>query len=372
MLRQGSPLKVNLWSHNILQSRDGPFSVLRVRRCLGSVDTGSPTSTPGGNDIGGYVDTFIKRVDEHWTFIAKPEHMRGILQNDRHCQPTHRNLPKDVLLRFALAEDENGEAWVIPDSNAVYPGRGMRVLPSYAALEMCAQSRSFTNSFKRPHVRLPLGIEDYVEAQLKRHTQLALAQALSVASSVKRIGRINRTTQNAKQRTQQLTSFVAFLSEAVSDSIAEHEKGLRTIDTSELCTNVWLLNQSDRMIEDSPGNAEKFYVGECTFARSFHALSDDEILASIELPEAERFRQSRSNYETLKDAFMRSKLKNEKSSDDGNDDNNVIAVEGVSNDVSSRLSQAQLRLKYFRESLANAPSRGSLTIKERRRSKRNT
>ena len=205
---------------------------------------------------------------------------------------------------------------------------------------------------------------------MKRHTQLALAQALSVASSVKRIGRINRTAQNAKQRTQQLTSFVAFLSEAVSDSIAGHEKGLRTIDTSELCTNIWLLNQSDRMIEDSPGNTGKFYVGESTFARSFHALSVDEILASIELPEAERFRQSRSNYETLKDAFMRSKLNNEKSSDDGND--NVIAVEGVSNDVSSRLSQAQLRLKYFRESLANAPNRGSLTIKERRRSKRNT
>ena len=94
MLRQGSPLKVNLWSHNILQSRDGPFSVLRVRRCLGSVHTGSPTSIPGGNDIGGYVDTFIKQVDEQWTFIAKPEHMRGILQNDRRCQPTHRNLPK--------------------------------------------------------------------------------------------------------------------------------------------------------------------------------------------------------------------------------------------------------------------------------------
>ena len=205
---------------------------------------------------------------------------------------------------------------------------------------------------------------------MKRHTQLALAQALSVASSVKRIGRINRTTQNAKQRTQQLNSFMAFLSEAVSDSIAEHEKGLRTIDTSELCTNIWLLNQSDRMIEDSPGNTGKFYVGESTFARSFHALSVDEILASIELPEAERFRQSRSNYETLKDAFMRSKLNNEKSSDDGND--NVIAVEGVSNDVSSRLSQAQLRLKYFRESLANAPNRGTLTIKERRRSKRNT
>ena len=205
---------------------------------------------------------------------------------------------------------------------------------------------------------------------MKRHTQLALAQALSVASSVKRIGRINRPTQNAKQRTQQLTSFVAFLSEAVSDSIAGHEKGLRTIDTSELCTNIWLLNQSDRMIEDSPGNTGKFYVGESTFARSFHALSVDEILASIELPEAERFRQSRSNYETLKDAFMRSKLNNEKSSDDGND--NVIAVEGVSNDVSSRLSQAQLRLKHFRESLANAPNRGTLTIKERRKSKRNT
>ena len=218
----------------------------------------------------------------------------------------------------------------------------------------------------------PFRDADYVEAQLKRHTQLALAQALSVASSVKRIERINRTTQNAKQRTQQLNSFMAFLSEAVSDSIAGHDKGLRTIDTSELCTNVWLLNQSDRMIEDSQVNTGKFYNGECTFARSFHALSDDEILASIELPEAERFRQSRSNYETLKDAFMRSKLNNEKLSGDGNDDFNIIAVEGVSNDVSSRLSQAQIRLKYFRESLANAPNRGSLTIKERRRSKRNT
>ena len=65
----------------------------------------------------------------------------------------------DVLLRFALAEDETGEAWVIPDTNAVYPGRGMRVLPSYAALEICAQAGSFTHSFKRNHVRLPLGIE---------------------------------------------------------------------------------------------------------------------------------------------------------------------------------------------------------------------
>jgi hypothetical protein len=48
---------------------------------------------------------------------------------------------------------------VIPDTNAVYPGRGMRVLPSYAALEICAQAGSFTHSFKRNHVRLPLGIE---------------------------------------------------------------------------------------------------------------------------------------------------------------------------------------------------------------------
>ena len=234
-----------------------------------AVSTRAPQHPSPGGTLPWHADTFIKQVDEHWTFIAKPEHMRGILQNDRHCQPTHRNLPKgrpapprrqpegekkvtglltsyfsipsrridqalreflrtipetrktrtsrnptDVLLRFALAEDENGEAWVIPDSNALYPGRGMRVLPSWQHWK-CVRNLSFTNSFKRPHVRLPLGIEglfvlflkisiasyddtcslnffpfrdaDYVEAQLKRHTQLALAQALSVASSVKRI-----------------------------------------------------------------------------------------------------------------------------------------------------------------------------------------
>ena len=53
---------------------------------------------------------------------------------------------------------------------------------------------------------------------------------------------------------------MAFLSEAVSDSIAGHEKGLRTIDTSELCTNELASQlESDRMIEDSQVNTGKFY-----------------------------------------------------------------------------------------------------------------
>lgn len=95
MLRRGSPLTGNWWTHDIPSPKHGPFSFHLLHRCLSSVVTGSQTSAPGGgNDIGGHVDALVKQVDERWKFIAKPEHMRGILQNDRHCQPTNRNLPK--------------------------------------------------------------------------------------------------------------------------------------------------------------------------------------------------------------------------------------------------------------------------------------
>lgn len=373
MLRRGSPLTGNWWTHDIPSPNHGPFSFHLLHRCLSSVVTGSQTSAPGGgNDIGGHVDALVKQVDERWKFIAKPEHMRGILQNDRHCQPTNRNLPKDVLLRFALAEDETGEAWVIPDTNAVYPGRGMRVLPSYAALEICAQAGSFTHSFKRNHVRLPLGIEDYVEAQLIRHTQLALVQALSAASAVKRIVKENRSIPNAERKTGRLESFSSCLDEAVSNSIALQETSMLAIDTSDSSTSVWLLNRSNRMLENSLRNGA-VEVGWYNSARSFDALSDREILAAIELPEAERFRQSHRGYETIKETHLRPELdrtSGEESPVEATEDEYVIAIEGVPNNLSSRLLYAQFRLTSYRRSLVNAKTRGRLVLKARKNNKR--
>lgn len=54
----------------------------------------------------------------------------------------------DVLLRFALAEDETGEAWVIPDTNAVYPGRGMRVFTKLCSTGNLRASWKFYTQFQ--------------------------------------------------------------------------------------------------------------------------------------------------------------------------------------------------------------------------------
>ena len=144
------------------------------------------------------------------------------------------------------------------------------------------------------------------------------------------------------------------------------------IDTSDSSTSVWLLNRSNRMLENSLRNGA-VEVGWYNSARSFDALSDREILAAIELPEAERFRQSHRGYETIKETHLRPELdrtSGEESPVEATEDEYVIAIEGVPNNLSSRLLYAQFRLTSYRRSLVNAKTRGRLVLKERENNKR--
>jgi len=52
------------------------------------------------------------------------------------------------------------------------------------------------------------------------------------------------------------------------------------------------------------------------------------------------------------------------------EDEYVIAIEGVPNNLSSRLLYAQFRLTSYRRSLLNAKTRGRLVLKERKNNKR--
>ena len=146
------------------------------------------------------------------------------------------------------------------------------------------------------------------------------------------------------------------------------------IDTSDSSTSVWLLNRSNRMLENSLRNGA-VEVGWYNSARSFDALSDREILAAIELPEAERFRQSHRGYETIKETHLRPELDRTSGEESlveakATEDEYVIAIEGVPNNLSSRLLYAQFRLTSYRRSLVNAKTRGRLVLKERKNSKR--
>lgn len=146
------------------------------------------------------------------------------------------------------------------------------------------------------------------------------------------------------------------------------------IDTSDSSTSVWLLNRSNRMLENSLRN-DAVEVGWYISARSFDALSDREILAAIELPEAERFRQSHRGYETIKETHLRLELDRTSGEESlveakATEDEYVIAIEGVPNNLSSRLLYAQFRLTSYRRSLLNAKTRGRLVLKERKNNKR--
>lgn len=191
---------------------------------------------------------------------------------------------------------------------------------------------------------------------------------------MKRIVKENRSIPNAERKTDRLESFSSCLDEAVSNSIALQETSMLAIDTSDSSTSVWLLNRSNRMLENSLRN-DAVEVGWYISARSFDALSDREILAAIELPEAERFRQSHRGYETIKETHLRLELDRTSGEESlveakATEDEYVIAIEGVPNNLSSRLLYAQFRLTSYRRSLLNAKTRGRLVLKERKNNKR--
>lgn len=73
--------------------------------------------------MGEKVDALIRRVDERWRFVEDPEDMRGVMQALRHCHVMQRVGPKNLMLRFVLAEDDVGESWVVPDASTAYPVR---------------------------------------------------------------------------------------------------------------------------------------------------------------------------------------------------------------------------------------------------------
>ena len=90
-------------------------------RCLAS--SSGAGEREEGTTVGEKVEALIRRVDERWRFVEDPEDMRGVMQALRHCHVMQRVGPKNLMLRFVLAEDDVGESWVVPDVSTAYPVR---------------------------------------------------------------------------------------------------------------------------------------------------------------------------------------------------------------------------------------------------------
>mmetsp|Transcript_13158 Transcript_13158/g.21387 ORF Transcript_13158/g.21387 Transcript_13158/m.21387 type:complete len:188 (-) Transcript_13158:1397-1960(-) len=119
-----------------------PLLMWQQKQAQRDLVTVPPRITKGGT-IGEQIDLLLKQVDERWDFIQDPKHMGGVLQMLRYCHILKRSLPRGLMLRFVIATDEDdGMLWVLPDAAGVYPGRGLHVAPSRAALSQLVDQGS--------------------------------------------------------------------------------------------------------------------------------------------------------------------------------------------------------------------------------------
>ena len=131
-----------------------------------------------------HLDSILTRMDEQWSVVKDPQHAKGILQMFRHCHTVGRNMPKRMMVRFALAKDaEAGKLWVLPDARGVFPGRGVHVASSYPSIAQA--SNWFAKAFQHGNLQLPNGMERIIEAELLRLTQRRLLEAFISATLVR-------------------------------------------------------------------------------------------------------------------------------------------------------------------------------------------
>lgn len=314
--------------------------------------------------VGEQVDSLLKKVDEHWRFVKDAEDIRGVLQNLRRCNFFQRLLPKGLMLRFVIATDEeDGLLWVLPDAAGVYPGRGMHIIPTRAALAQLVQPGVFQKAFKmKNRMHFPHGIEGHVDGQLLRHTQQLLSEACSRAESMRVVEEdelslvlkadAKKEAERSCIKEQAGTNFsLEKLDAAVSHCIVAHIRQVTEIDTTKVNRTRWIIrpqpNTGDasatlyttaKMGTLSYRELQMPSGGDRAIPRVLQCLSKQEICQALQIVD----KQSTS---LPTNSIVQQVVAADKP---------ILIVDGVFNLASYRLQSAQLRLEIFRQSMLRA------------------
>ena len=297
-------------------------------------------------DLTPSIDDMLERVDREWRIPDDPNHMKGILQMLRYCHTITRSLPKALTLRFVLAKDEaSGKRWVIPDAHAVYPGRGMNVVPSHASIKQA--SNWLKGSFKTRNVHVPDTFTSLVEAQLLRHTQHMVLDACTSATSAKWLQPqlFERSGNGRKDENHAERSFLAAVDDAMTAAMTKHERCASEVDTNVENTTPWVIFLNENEADDD----DLLYLGdkdEFRRHRVLHSLNANEFKDALSTKFAESHARSTEHFSDVKATLLDcvSKIQSDVSQCD------AILLEGVDNVTSYKLQHAQLRLHIYRSS----------------------
>jgi predicted RNA-binding protein YlxR (DUF448 family) len=278
--------------------------------------------------------------------------MKGMLQMLRYCHTITRSLPKALTLRFVLASDEADEKrWVIPDPHAVYPGRGMNVMPSHAAIKQAPNW--LKGGFKTKNVHGPDTFTSLVEAQLLRHTQKMVLDACLSATSAKWLPAqyFERGEENGREEGISVDgSFQTALGDAVTAAMMTHGRRASEVDTYVENTTPWVIFLGSNAYDD-----DLLYLGEqdrFQHYRVLHSMNANEFNDALNTEFVERDARLTEHFADVKATLLDglSRIQSEGSQSD------ALVLEGVDNVTSFKLQYSQLRLHIYRSSMRAADS----------------
>jgi hypothetical protein len=300
----------------------------------------------GGGEVGDFtptIDDLLERANRQWRVADDPTHMKGVLQMLRYCHTITRSLPKALTLRLVLARDEaDGKRWVIPDPQAVYPGRGMNVVPSHASIKQAPNW--LKGGFKTKNVHVPDTFAYLVEAQLLRHTQKMVLDACLSATSAKWVparyfekGETSQETEIGDDR-----SFLTALNDGMSAAMTEHERR-----ASEVCTNVENATPWVIFLHENETDDDLLYLGQGDDFRHYrvlHSLNANEFNGALSTEFAGKDARLTEHFADVKATLLDGVAKFQFEESQGD----ALVLEGVDNVTSFKLRYAQLRLHMYR------------------------
>ena len=302
---------------------------------------------PRGGEVGGdltpTIDDLLERADRQWRVPDDPNHMKGVLQMLRYCHTITRSLPKALTLRLVLARDgTDGKRWVIPDAQAVYPGRGMNVVPSHASIKQAPNW--LKGGFKTKNVHVPDTFAYLVEAQLLRHTQKMVLDACLSATSAKWLpaSYFEKGETSQDKESGDDGSFLTALNDGMSDAMTRHGRRASEVDTNAENSTSWVI-----FIHENETDDDLLYLGEKDDFRHYrvlHSLNANEFNDALSTEFAEDDARLKNHFADVKANLLDSvgKIQSERSQGD------ALVLEGVDNVTSFKLHYAQLRLHMYR------------------------
>ena len=321
--------------------------IARMNRLIHASALGCASQRNGGTggDFTPSVDDLLEQSDREWRIPDDPNHMKGILQMLRYCHTITRSLPKALTLRFVLAKDEaSGKRWVIPDAHAVYPGRGMNVVPSHSSIKQA--SNWLKGGFKTRNVHVPDTFTSLVEAQLLRHTQHMVLDACASATSAKWLPSqlFERSENGRKDENRAECSFLAALDGAMTAAIRKHGRCTSEVDTNVKNTTPWVI-----FLNEDEADDDLLYLSEKDEFRHYrvlHSLNASEFKVALSNEFAESDARPTEHLSDVKAILLDcvSKIQSDVSQGD------AILLEGVDKVTSLKLQYAQLRLHMYRSS----------------------